>query len=361
VIAVKSIDLFVLAALLEIGGAWLVWQGVREHRGWLWAGADVVALGAYGFVAAFHGRLTDPGNGGRRIPARPLGRRRSSCESDRRCPADVRSALMRIIVTGGNSGVGKATAAALAGDGHSVILACRSVEKANRAAADISGDVEVAELDLADLASVRAFADSVKTVDVLVNNAGVMNLPLTRTADGFEAHMGTNHLGHFALTCLLADKITDRVVSVASAMYHFGRIHFDDLNWHRRKYSRTAAYSESKLANLLFIHELAARGVRAYASDPGMTDSGITRRAADGLPLGEHNPVWRMMHTSAQGSRATLQAVTTQLPSGTYFAPRFNQWGKPRVTGLRKKARDPVAARRLWELSAELTGCDWSS
>ena len=265
---------------------------------------------------------------------------------------------MRIIVTGGNSGVGKATAAALADSGHSVVLACRSIEKAERAAADMSGDVTVAELDLADLASVRAFADSVESVDVLVNNAGVMNLPLTRTADGFEAHMGTNHLGHFALTCLLAEKIEDRVISVVSAMYHFGRIHFDDLNWQSRRYSKTAAYSESKLANLLFVHELAARGVRAYASDPGMTDSGITRRAAEGLPVGARNPVWHMMHTSAQGARATLQAVTAELPSGTYFAPRFNQWGKPRVTHLRKKARDPVAARRLWELSAELTGCD---
>jgi NAD(P)-dependent dehydrogenase (short-subunit alcohol dehydrogenase family) len=266
---------------------------------------------------------------------------------------------MRIIVTGANNGVGKATAAALAEDGHSVILACRSTDKAEQAAADMSGDVAVAELDLADLSSVHTFAASVKTVDVLVNNAGVMNLPLTRTADGFEAHMGTNHLGHFALTCLLADKITDRIISVASAMYHFGRIHFDDLNWQQRRYSRTAAYSKSKLANLLFVTELANRGVRAYASDPGMTDSGITRGAAEGIPFGARIPVWHMLHTPAQGARASLQAVTTELPSGTYFAPRFNQWGKPRVTGLRKKARDPVAARRLWELSAELTGCDW--
>jgi NAD(P)-dependent dehydrogenase (short-subunit alcohol dehydrogenase family) len=266
---------------------------------------------------------------------------------------------MRIIVTGGNSGVGKATAAALANDGHSVVIACRSLDKAEQAATEMTGDVEVAALDLTDLASVRTFADSVETVDVLVNNAGVMNLPLTRTADGFEAHMGTNHLGHFALTCLLGDKITDRVICVASAMYHFARIHFDDLNWQTRRYSRTAAYSESKLANLLFVHELSARGVRAYATDPGMTDSGITRRAAEGMPLGGRNPVWHMMHTSEQGARASVQAVTTDLPSGTYLAPRFNQWGKPRVTRLRKKACDPVAARRLWELSAELTGCDW--
>jgi NAD(P)-dependent dehydrogenase (short-subunit alcohol dehydrogenase family) len=266
---------------------------------------------------------------------------------------------MHIIVTGGNSGVGKATAAALAEGGHSVVIACRSVEKGERAAADMSGDVDFAQLDLTDLASVRAFAESVETVDVLVNNAGVMNLPLTRTADGFEAHMGTNHLGHFALTCLLGEKINDRVISVASSMYRIGRIHFDDLNWHARKYSKTAAYSESKLANLLFVTELANRGVRVYASDPGMTDTGITRGIAANMPMAERMPVWRLLHTPAQGARATLQAVTTDLPSGTYFAPRFNQWGKPRVTGLRRKGRDRAAAHRLWELSAELTGCDW--
>jgi NAD(P)-dependent dehydrogenase (short-subunit alcohol dehydrogenase family) len=265
---------------------------------------------------------------------------------------------MRIIVTGGNSGVGMATAAAAAESGHSVVIACRSVEKAERAVADMPG-VDVAQLDLADLASVRAFADSVETVDVLVNNAGVMGLPLTRTVDGFEAHVGTNHLGHFALTCLLGDKVKDRVVSVASAMYLFAHIHFDDLNWHTRKYSAMAAYAESKLANLLFVRELASRGIRAYASDPGMTDTGITRSSASGLPLGERNPVWHILQSPAQGARASLQAVTTDLPSGTYLAPRFNQWGKPRVTAVRKKARDPEATRRLWELSAELTGCDW--
>jgi NAD(P)-dependent dehydrogenase (short-subunit alcohol dehydrogenase family) len=266
---------------------------------------------------------------------------------------------MRIIITGGNSGVGKATAATAAQSGHSVVIACRSLEKAERAAADMSGDVEVARLDLADLASVRAFADSVETVHVLVNNAGVMGLPLTRTADGFEAHMGTNHLGHFALTCLLGDKIKDRVISVASAMYLFARIHFDDLNWHTRRYRAMQAYGESKLANLLFVRELANRGVCAYASDPGMTDTGLTRSAAHGLPVGARNPVWGILQSPDQGARASLQALTTALPSGTYLAPRFNQWGKPRVTGLRKKARDPAAARRLWELSAELTGCDW--
>jgi len=266
---------------------------------------------------------------------------------------------MRIIVTGGNSGVGKATAAALAAAGHTVMIACRTIPKAEHAAAEMLGDVEVRHLDLADLSSVRAFADSVETIDVLVNNAGVLGLPLTRTADGFEAHMGTNHLGHFALTCQLGDKITDRVISVSSAMYVLGRIHLEDLNWHTREYSMWAAYEQSKLATMLFINELARRGVRAYASDPGMADSGITRDSTGGLHwLGEHL-LEHLGQSAPNAARATIQAVTTALPSGTYLAPRFNQWGKPKVTEPRKKARDRATARRLWELSAELTSCDW--
>ena len=144
---------------------------------------------------------------------------------------------MRVVVTGANSGVGQATAAALAAAGHRVTIACRTLAKAERAAAEMAGDVQVRHLDLADLASVRAFADSIDTVDVLVNNAGVFGVPLTRTVDGFEAHLGINHLGHFALTCLLGDKISDRVISVTSVMYAFGRLDLDDLNWRTRDYS----------------------------------------------------------------------------------------------------------------------------
>jgi NAD(P)-dependent dehydrogenase (short-subunit alcohol dehydrogenase family) len=262
---------------------------------------------------------------------------------------------MRVIVTGGNSGVGAATATALAAQGHSVTIACRTIDKARRVAAEMPGDVEVRHLDLADLASVRAFADSVETVDVLVNNAGVMGMPLTRTVDGFEAHMGTNHLGHFALACLLGDRITDRVISVASATYLFTRLDLADLNWHTRTYSKFAAYGQSKLANLLFVRELAGRGIRAYATDPGATDTDITRS----MGMSEHRGMRRLLHTPAQGARASLQAVATDLPSGTYLAPRFNQFGPPKVTKPRPKATDPVMARRLWELSAELTGCDW--
>ena len=173
--------------------------------------------------------------------------------------------------------------------------------------------------------------------------------------------MGTNHLGHFALTCLLGDKIKDRVISVASAMYSFGRIRLDDLNWDTRSYSRLGAYAESKLAILLFVHELARRGVRAYASDPGMTHTEITREASGGCTRVSAIRVRSDAAEPAERGTRQIQAVTTDLPSGTYLAPRFNQWGKPKVTRSRKKARDPEMARRLWQLSAELTGCDWRS
>jgi NAD(P)-dependent dehydrogenase (short-subunit alcohol dehydrogenase family) len=267
---------------------------------------------------------------------------------------------MRIIVTGGNSGVGRATATALAAAGHSVVIGCRNIPKAEQAVADMVGDVEVRPLDLADLASVRKFAETVDAVEVLVNNAGVLGLPLTRTADGFEAHIGTNHLGHFALTCLLGDKITAGVVSVTSALHVFGRVDLDDLNWHTREYSKWAAYTQSKLANMLFINELARRGVRAYACDPGAVDTDITRDSAGLLHwLGEHKGVPFYLQTPAEGARASIDAVTTTLPTGTYLAPRFKLWGRPRATGLREKACHPVIAGRLWELSTALTGCDW--
>ncbi|MDP7734758.1 SDR family NAD(P)-dependent oxidoreductase [Mycobacterium paragordonae] len=267
---------------------------------------------------------------------------------------------MRIVVTGGNSGLGKATAAAFAAAGHQVTIACRTLPKGEQAAAEMPGDVEVRHLDLADLSSIRAFAASVRSVDVLVNNAGVLGLPLTRTADGFEAHIGTNYLGHFALTCCLADKITDRVISVGSALYVLGRIDFEDLNWRRRKYAMFPAYAQSKLATMLFTDELARRGLRAYVSDPGMAYTDITRDSSGVLHwLGEH--LLEFLGQSApNGARATIEALSTDRPSGTYLAPRFNQWGRPKVTVPIRKARDPEVARKLWELSAEMTQCDWA-
>jgi len=267
---------------------------------------------------------------------------------------------MRIIVTGANSGVGKATATALAAAGHEVLIACRTLAKGEAAAATMAGDVKVAHLDLADLASVRRFAAAIDFVDVLINNAGVLALPLIRTADGFEAHFGTNHLGHFALTCLLADRIKDRVVAVTSGAFGLANMHWDDLNWERRRYSKSAAYSESKLANLLFVHELNSLGIKSYSADPGIVNSDITRDSGPILRWsGTYiHPV--IGQTPAKGARPILEAVATELPGGTYLAPRglLHQWGRPTPVKLRRKACDPEAARRLWKISAKLTGCD---
>lgn len=267
---------------------------------------------------------------------------------------------MRIIVTGGNSGVGKETATALAAAGHSVLIAARDIQKAERAAAEMEGDVEVAHLDLADLTSVRKFADSVDGVDVLVNNAGVLGLPLSRTADGFESHMGTNYLGHFTLTCLLGDRITDRVVSVTSMNHMFSRMHLDDLNWHTRRYSKWAAYGQSKLAIMLFTSELARKGMRAIAVDPGGADTSIVRYSTGFLAWSSQQAIFKDFPQSAKtAARSSVMGATADLPAGTYLCPVFKQFGKPRVTRPLRKGRDAETARRLWQLSAELTEVDW--
>jgi NAD(P)-dependent dehydrogenase (short-subunit alcohol dehydrogenase family) len=267
---------------------------------------------------------------------------------------------MRVIVTGANSGVGKATAAILAAAGHQVVLACRTPSKGVDAAREMRGDVSVARLDLADLSSVREFADSVDSVDVLINNAGVLGLPLTHTVDGFEAHIGTNYFGHFALTCLLADRIKDRVVSVSSGTYVMARLHLEDLNWERRAYNAWSAYTESKLATAVFTVELARRGVTAHLADPGITQSAIIAdRAGVAARVVRHIQPY-VAQPADVAARSTVLAATTDLPSPMYWAPRglLHQWGRPKVVKINRKACDPDTGRRLWEISTELTGCD---
>jgi NAD(P)-dependent dehydrogenase (short-subunit alcohol dehydrogenase family) len=268
---------------------------------------------------------------------------------------------VRIIITGGNRGVGRAVASALASAGHEVVIACRTVEEGLTAAETMHGDVEVQRLDLADLTSVRKFAESTGEVDILINNAGVLGLPPARTQDGFEAHMGTNHLGHFALTCLLGERIKNRIICVTSSFYQLARLHTDDLNREQRRYSRYSAYAESKLANMLFVHELARRGVRAYAADPGSVATDIFRDANRSAALFGQFCGPLFAQTPADGARSTLAAVTTTLPSGTYFAPRglAHQRGTPAPVLPRRKARDPEMSSKLWKVSASLTNCDW--
>ncbi|SEH66359.1 NAD(P)-dependent dehydrogenase, short-chain alcohol dehydrogenase family [Mycolicibacterium rutilum] len=268
-----------------------------------------------------------------------------------------------VIVTGANSGLGLVTARELARVGARVILAVRNTAKGEQAAAEITGDVEVRELDLQDLASVRALADGVDAVDVLVNNAGIMAVPYALTRDGFESQIGTNHLGHFALTNLLLPKISDRVVTVSSIMHFMGRISLKDLNWKARPYLAWPAYGQSKLANLLFTKDLQRRlsaagsPVRAVSAHPGYSATNL--QGQTGNRFGTR--IWlannRLFATAPDfGARQTLYAVAEDIPGDAFVGPRFASRGPTGLTALRSPlARDGRTATALWELSEQLT------
>ena len=281
--------------------------------------------------------------------------------------ADLPSQRGRIfIVTGANSGIGLPTARALAEAGAHVVLAVRDAAKGETVAASIAGDTEVRRLDLADLTSVRAFADGWQgDVDVLMNNAGVMRTPERRTADGFELQIGTNHLGHFALTNLLLQHVTDRVVTVSSGAHRGGSISLDDLNWQRRRYQRWAAYQQSKLANLLFTLELQRRltaagsPIRALAAHPGYAATNLQFRSERGIEdrvMGVANRLFAQ--TDEAGARPTLFAASQDLPGASYVGPDgfAEQRGYPTLVGRTAAASDVEMAKRLWTLSEELTG-----
>jgi NAD(P)-dependent dehydrogenase (short-subunit alcohol dehydrogenase family) len=268
-----------------------------------------------------------------------------------------------VIVTGANSGLGEVTARELARVGAEVILACRNTDKGAAAASGMTGDVEVRGLDLQDLASVRAFADGVDAVDVLVNNAGIMAVPYAQTVDGFERQIGTNHLGHFALTNLLLPKITDRVVTVSSAMHFMGYISLKDLNWKSRPYFAWPAYCQSKLANLLFTSELqrrlAAAGspVKAHAAHPGYSETNLQGNVGNPVVAKVVNVVTPLVGTDADfGARQTLYAVSQDLPGDSFIGPRFTMRGPTGPTFRSPLARDAKKAAALWELSEQLTG-----
>jgi NAD(P)-dependent dehydrogenase (short-subunit alcohol dehydrogenase family) len=272
----------------------------------------------------------------------------------------------RVVITGANSGIGRAAARELARAGAHVVLAVRDTAKGETAAADMPGDVEVRALDLADLASVRAFAAGWDgDVDVLINNAGVMALPDQRTADGFEMQFGTNHLGHFALTNLLLPHVTDRVVSVSSGAHRIGGLDLDDLNWERRRYDRWRAYGQSKLSNLLFVLELQRRltdagsKVRALAAHPGYARTNLQGRTGNRIQHALMMVTNRVIAQSdEQGAWPTLYAATQDLPGAAYVGPDGFQEGRghPTLVGRSRAASDPETARALWERSEALTG-----
>ena len=263
-----------------------------------------------------------------------------------------------VVVTGASNGLGERTAAELARVGAHVVLAVRDTAKGERVAAAMTGDVEVRRLDLADLSSVRAFASGwTGPLDILVNNAGIMAVPEGETADGFELQIGTNHLGHFALTALLLPQLTDRVVTVSSQAHRIGRIHLTDLNAERRRYHRWAAYGQSKLANLLFTTELQRRlelagsPVRAMAAHPGYAATGLTSHF--GGPL---DALTRLVASSAaDGALPTLYAATQDLPGDSFIGPGK---GGPRLESRSRAAQDREMARQLFDLSARLTGVE---
>jgi NAD(P)-dependent dehydrogenase (short-subunit alcohol dehydrogenase family) len=272
----------------------------------------------------------------------------------------------RVIITGANSGIGAAAATVLAAAGAGVTLAVRSLDRGRAAAAKMPGETEVRELDLADLASIRAFASAWDgEIDLLINNAGVMVPPLGRTKDGFELQFGTNHLGHFALTNLLLAQVRGRVVTVSSGAHRMGQIDFDDLNWERRRYRRWAAYGQSKLANLLFTRELQRRlsavgsPLLAVAAHPGYAATNLQSHTGSNLwdRLGNLGNAL-LAQSAADGALPTLYAACAEIPGDSYVGPGgFQEMrGAPRLVGRSARAQDQAAAGRLWQVSEELTG-----
>ncbi|MEY9992460.1 NAD(P)-dependent dehydrogenase (short-subunit alcohol dehydrogenase family) [Streptomyces sp. V4I8] len=275
------------------------------------------------------------------------------------------------VVTGANSGIGLRAADALARAGAHVVFAVRDPERGRAAAATVNGSTEVRRLDLADLSSVREFAEAWqgRPLDLLINNAGVMMVPEQRTADGFEMQFGTNHLGHFALTNLLLPYVTDRVVTLSSGAHRwFGaRIRFEDLNW-TSGYDPNRAYAQSKLANLLFTLELQRRltesgsPVRALAAHPGYAATNLQSHAGSAVKRGIMQIGNRVFaQDDRAGALPTLYAATQELPGASYVGPDgFGELrGAPTLVGRTTAASDAAVARRLWTVSEELTGVSW--
>jgi NAD(P)-dependent dehydrogenase (short-subunit alcohol dehydrogenase family) len=295
--------------------------------------------------------------------------------------ADVPSQQGRtVVITGANTGVGFETAKVLAASGATVVLACRDRERANRAVQRLTAGVPAARLDtitldLASLASVRSAAAELRSrharVDVLINNAGVMWAPKGKTADGFETHFGTNHLGHFAFTGLVLDLLLpvsgSRVVVLSSPAHRRGSIDFDDLSCDRR-FQRVTAYARSKLANLLFAQMLEAKLEHAHAATTAMAAHPGGARTE----LNRHMPVWfrgrswglarPITHPVEIGALSVVRAAADPaVAGGSYVGPGGWQefTGYPVVLRPSERARDPELQGRLWQESERLTSVSY--
>ena len=286
------------------------------------------------------------------------------------------------IVTGANSGIGFQTSLALARKNAMVIMAVRSREKGLHAAEIIHAEVPNAELvvmkvDLANIESVKHFADGYleefQRLDILINNAGVMALPLMHTAQGFEIQLGTNHLGHFVLTALLIDILSrtanSRIVNVSSLAYKIGKVSFDDINY-EKSYSRLKAYAQSKLSNLLFTMELdrklrlSGKSIIVSSAHPGYAKTNLHARAAEIEGAGVIFSVIRFANyvfgqKASKGALPVLYAATSpNVKSTGYYGPDgiFSLYGYPTEEYVDSKYVVPMDAVKLWDLSEKLTG-----
>lgn len=290
------------------------------------------------------------------------------------------------LITGANSGLGLETTRGLAAAGATVFMACRNADKAEAAITEIrhdhpDADLRFIALDLADLASIRTCSEQLRAqtaqLDLLINNAGVMALPERRTADGFEMQIGTNHLGHFALTGQLLDALeaadAGRVVTVSSIMHKTGRIDLDDLNWTSRRYKAWPAYGQAKLANLMFALTLdrrlraAGRHTISVASHPGYASTHLQLAGPEmkGSTLGgAFMQIGNRLFAQpqARGALPSLYAATaSDVHSGEYFGPDgFRElWGQPTRAQVAGRAKKTDVADRLWTLSETLTGIEY--
>lgn len=270
------------------------------------------------------------------------------------------------VITGANGGIGEQTSKVLASKGATVIMACRNTAKAQEVADKIDGDVRVAALDLASLDSVREFAEKSGEIDVLINNAGLMNIPFSRTKDGFETQWGVNHLGHYALAGLLLDKIRDRVVTLASIAHRqTPKLWIDDLNYENRRYQRNLAYAQSKLSNLMYAREFQRRlteagsAKRSYGVHPGVSATDLFARTE--TPLDKiSKPFVRLVgHSPARAAHSSLFAATEPDADPTVY------WGPNRFRGTQGPVEPCSSSRlsqnrelwqRLWAESERLTG-----